>query len=133
MSFRDEEVKEVFKEFGEIIEYRRSMNLARHKPSPFAFIRYPDEHSAWRAIEEHDNKYLWTNKISVTEGNKQQSYFTQDTGFITNEEFDVPKIPPPDFDSSLPENHWEMKRKADLKHNLDTFSVRIDDLDPHIT
>lgn len=92
-----------------------------------------DEHSAWQAMEEYDGVYVWDNRLSVQDANKQQSYFTQDTGFITNEEFDVPKLPPPDFDSSLPATHYDMKRKQMLRDQTDVFSVRIDDLHPEIT
>lgn len=109
------------------------MNLSKHQPAAFAFIRYDDEHSSWRAIEEYDNTYLWENRISVQDANKQNSYFTQDTGFITNEEFDVPRPPPPDFDSTLPDTHYTIKRKEELKNNGGGFSVRIDDLPSEIT
>jgi RNA recognition motif-containing protein len=109
------------------------VNKAKNVPTAFAFIRYDNDQSALRAIEENDGIYLWDNRIVVGEANKQQSYFTQDTGFITNQEFDVPKPPPPDFDSSLPANHYELKRKQELKGVSNVFSVRVDDLDPQIT
>ncbi len=54
-------------------------------------------------------------------------------GFITNEAFDVPKPPPLDFDSSLPEEHFYVKHKQDLKLRDQLFTVRVDDLHPDIT
>jgi RNA recognition motif-containing protein len=109
------------------------MNMAKHLPAAFAFIKYADEQSAWKAIEELNNTYLWETRISVQEANKQHSYFTQDTGFITNEEFDVPRPPPPDFDSSLPETHYQMKRKQELSGQSNVYSIRVNDLPPEIT
>ena len=78
--YRDEQIIEVFEQFGEVIEFRRPTNLGKHLPSPFVFIRYLDEQSIWMAIEEMDCKYLWDVKIHVGEANKQNSFFTQDTG-----------------------------------------------------
>lgn len=108
--------------------------MSRHEPSSFAFIRYEDEHCTWQAIEEYDGNYLWDTRLSVQEANKQNSYFTQDTGFITNEEFDVPRPPPPDFDATLPENHYYLKRKEELKNYAgEGYPIRIDDLPPEIS
>lgn len=54
-------------------------------------------------------------------------------GFITNEAFDVPKPPPDEFDSSLPETHYTMKHKDEIKRKDTYFTVKVDDLHPSIT
>lgn len=54
-------------------------------------------------------------------------------GFITNEAFDVPKPPPDEFDSSLPDTHYQMKHKQELKQRDVYHTVRVDDLHPDIT
>ena len=56
-----------------------------------------------------------------------------DLGFITNEAFDVPIPPKDDFDASLPDNHYQMKRREELKQREVYYSVRVDDLHPDIT
>ena len=54
------------------------------------------------------------------------------TGFITNQKFDVPKVIPPEFDSSLPEEHYMLKRKEYLRQTDVQYSLRIDDLPQEI-
>ena len=73
------------------------------------------------------------NQIVVTDGNLQDSYFTQDTGFITNEAFDKPRVVVDNFDGSLPSNHYEIKRKLALAKAEQVYSIRIDDLPLNIT
>jgi RNA recognition motif-containing protein len=55
-------------------------------------------------------------------------------GFITNQMFDTPKQVEVSFDSSLPPDHYPMKRKADLRNiPLDSqYTLRVDDLAPEI-
>ena len=52
------------------------------------------------------------------------------TGFITNTMFDTPKVVENKFNPALPENHYPLKRKEQLK-NLsvdEQVTLRIDDL-----
>lgn len=70
----------LFQQFGKIVDFKRPTNLGKHRPSQFAFIRYERDEDGQRAIEEMDYRVLWESRIQVTDGNKQNSYFTQDTG-----------------------------------------------------
>lgn len=66
-------------------------------------------------------------RITVHDANFQDSYFTQDTGFITNELFDVPVVKVDNFDPSLPETHYTVKRQRELKYAESSYNVRVDD------
>ncbi len=79
-TYSDEEVKKAFGEYGTIIEYRRPVNLAKRKPSAFAFIRYKDEQSFIAAQAAMNGRIMWDVELIVGDGDKQDSYFTQDTG-----------------------------------------------------
>jgi hypothetical protein len=50
------------------------------------------------------------------------------TGFITNEAFDTPKVIIDNFDGSLPENHYEIKRRNELRLRPNVHAVRVDDI-----
>lgn len=77
---RDEEVKEVFSDYGNIIEYRRPVNLAKRRPSAFAFIRYDNEQSFIAAQAAMSGRMMWGVELQTGDGDKQDSFFTQDTG-----------------------------------------------------
>ena len=77
---RDEEVKEVFSDYGDIIEYRRPVNLAKRRPSAFAFIRYNNEQSFIAAQAAMSGRMMWGVELQAGDGDKQDSFFTQDTG-----------------------------------------------------
>jgi hypothetical protein len=68
------------------------------------------------------------NVITVGDANLQDSFFTQDTGFITNEAFDTPKMVENHFDSSMPQDHWTRKRREEVKSTAVQYTLRIDDL-----
>ena len=74
----------------------------------------------------HMRQFLYK-RITVHDANLQESYFTQDTGFITNELFDVPVVKVDNFDPSLPEEHYTIKRQRELKYAETHFNVRVDD------
>ena len=63
----------------------------------------------------------------------QDSYFTQDTGFITNEALDHPKIEATYFDSTMPSTHHIEKRKKEIEDVDVTFGIRVDDIHHDIT
>lgn len=130
-----EQLKLDFGRFGEIGDFYRPNNLAKRQPSRFTFIRYVKKDDAEQAIAEMHGQVYEDCRITVHESNQQDSFFTQDTGFITNQLFDVPKAPPVEFDASLPEEHYPMKRKQALKTLPleQQFALRIDDLPPEIS
>mmetsp|Transcript_1039 Transcript_1039/g.1738 ORF Transcript_1039/g.1738 Transcript_1039/m.1738 type:complete len:162 (-) Transcript_1039:93-578(-) len=72
-------------------------------------------------------------RITVHDANSQDSFFTQDTGFITNEMFDVPVVKVDNFDPSLPKEHYVIKRQRELKYADNVTSVRVDDFPPDMS
>ena len=63
----------------------------------------------------------------------QDSYFTQDTGFITNEALDHAKIETTYFDSTMPSTHYIEKRKKEIEDVDVTFGIRVDDIHHDVT
>ena len=50
-------------------------------------------------------------------------------GYITNEKFDSPEKKAKEFDSSLPDNHYELKHKHELSLQVDhVITLRVDEL-----
>jgi RNA recognition motif-containing protein len=76
----DDQIHKEFCPFGEIVDFRRPHNLAKRKPSQFAFIYYGSAEAVQAAIDSMDGKELWETRITVGDGDVQDSYFTQDTG-----------------------------------------------------
>lgn len=150
-----------FEEFGKIGDFYRPTNLQRGMPSRYAFVRYYNKDDADRAsLEMHGRKY-GDSMITVDDANLQNSFFTQDTGkiiflqfftvndtgtvslhvfllfsgFITNEMFDTPKIILNEFDSTMPPDHYPLKRKQELRNLIvdQQVTLRVDDLHKDIT
>lgn len=114
--------------FGEIGDFYRPTNMDTLLPSPFAFVRYRYKECADRAFEHFDGRLYGDKKLTVHEANMQNSYFTQDTGFITNALFDTPQIVRNDFDGSLPEEHFEILRDRQLAKVEEVHTIRVDDI-----
>ncbi len=83
----DNQIKLEFAAFGDIVEIRRPQNLAKRKPSQFAFIFYSSPQSVQAAIHAMDGKEVWETHITAGDGDVQDSYFTQDTGTSCQEKF----------------------------------------------
>lgn len=128
-----EEVLKECKKHGVIANSYRPMDFTKRRPSPFAFVRYANAQEALNCMASLDGMQFGDNTLVVTDGNEQDSYFTQDTGYITNEKFDTVKRIEDNFDGSLPSDHWEMKQKEARSHADKVYSIRIDDLHPEIT
>ncbi len=62
------------------MEIKRPRNLAKRKPSQFAFVVYDNPESVKEAIAQMHGKGIWDTEITVGDGDFQDSYFTQDTG-----------------------------------------------------
>lgn len=130
-----EEVLEECRKFGPIADSYRPMDFTKHRPSPFAFVRFSCQQDGLNCIASLDGMEIGTNrdKLAFTDGNLQDSYFTQDTGYITNERFDTVKRVEDNFDPSLPANHWEVKRKLERANADRVYSIKVEDLNPEIT
>lgn len=90
-------------------------------------MRYVRKDDADDARESMHQRLFFYKKITVHEANSQDSFFTQDTGFITNQLFDVPVVKVDNFDPSLPPEHYTVKRQRELKYADKVYNVRVDD------
>lgn len=68
------------KAYGPIGDFYRPINLHKHIPSPYAFVRYFTEEDAAKAKACLHGKQYGDNVLSVFNANRQDSLFTQDTG-----------------------------------------------------
>lgn len=55
------------------------------------------------------------------------------SGALTNHEYDFPPRETSEFDSSMPYNHYQMKRQEALLRTDEVFPIKIEDLHPDIT
>ena len=105
------------------------------------FIRYLDKGNAEKALEELQGATfggfslggIWhEQKIIIMEA-QQKSFFTQDTGYITNEALDSVQVADKFFDSSLPANHYAVKRADAIKNSDETYNLKVSNIPPQIT
>lgn len=80
ISCRDEVLLDDLRVFGTIGDFYRPTNLHKLKPSPYAFVRYYYQEDADNAKKFMNGKQYGDRILSVFDANKQDSYFTQDTG-----------------------------------------------------
>jgi len=129
-----EKIYHDFATFGEIGDFYRPKLLDHHVPSRFLFIRYYRSDSGYRAMMEMHGKVYGDRIITVHDANDQDSFFTQDTGYITNEKFDSPEKKAKEFDASLPYNHYELKHKQELSLQVDhVITLRVDEISTQIS
>lgn len=133
ISVSDSQITEVFSQYGEIRHFSRPILKDKRVPSQFAFIKYKDEESAKDAVISMNNAYIWDSDITVHEANNQESFFSGSTGALTNHEYQFPPREVTEFDSSLPYNHYQIKRQEALKNTDVVYSIKIEDLHPDIT
>lgn len=129
---KDEDVKKEFEAFGTIAHYSRPMDLSKRLPSSYAFIKYRDQQSANDAVTALNGMWIWDTELHVDEAT-QPCYFSNNTGGLINHEYDFPARGEEDFDSSLPPDHYLVKRQEALKHSDRVFTVKIEDLHHEMT
>lgn len=125
---KTEELLEDLGYFGEIGDFYRPTNMDTLLPSPYAFVRYKCKESADRAMEHFDGKLYGDKKLTVHDANMQNSFFTQDTGFITNEMFDTPQAGAKEFDGTLPQKHFEIQKERNLALADTTYCIQVNDI-----
>ena len=108
-------IKEAFSQFGNVGDCYIPMDLHTKGPRDFAFVRFRYREEAQAAVNGMHGGTIDGNKVTV-EDSTQKHVFSQDTGYITNEALD--SIPPKaeDFDSSMPDSHYNslMLSKRDM-------------------
>lgn len=153
--YSDDSIREVFSHYGEIRQLSRPILKDKCIPSQFAFIKYRDEASAKDAVASMNNAYIWDVDLTVDEANVQESFFSGSTGIfllfvsqslsfsyhrrcsakgaLTNHEYDFPPREIHEFDSSMPYNHYQIKRQEALQRTDDVYPIKVEDLHPDIT
>ena len=131
------ELLPLFAEFGEIGAFYRPTDTSKHIPTKYVFVRYIEPGCAEIAMEALQGRkfgHLDSLPIRIKEA-KQVSFFTLDTGYITNEALDTKLTEQTWFDSSLPSNHYQVKRQDELKliSPDEVYTLRVDDLHEKIT
>lgn len=129
---RNEPIVAKFSQYGPIGDFYRPKILAKSKPSRFAFVRYVNKDDADRALENLNGTEIDGCTIKV-EHAEQHSFFTLDTGFITNSLLDTPFRNTDEFDSSMPSEHYELKRVEAIKDVDVVFGVKVEDIDIDIS
>lgn len=128
----NESVVDLFQQFGPIKIFRRPRNSNNKFLCPYAMISYEAEDMAARAIVTLDGTTLEGLDIRV-QWAEQFSFFTGDTGFITNYNIETERRNDYEFDSSMPPDHREKKRLESLKNADSIYTVRVDNLQPTTT
>ena len=122
----------MFSLYGQLGDFYRPVTLCtERKPSRFAFARYIEKSCADDAVNYLHGYDLHGVKLTVAPA-KQESFFTRDTGFITNSALDTPIIENNYFDDSMPPEHQRLKREEYLKQVDVVYTVRVDDLDENV-
>jgi len=119
----------MFSRFGEIFSAKIPENLDTHEQKGFGFIAFKREESQQMAIMELDGTVLGGYILGV-ETAKQNSFFTKDTGYITNATLDHSEVLVDDFDSSMPDAHYEAKYKSRPVDLNKLMTVKVDNLGP---
>ena len=121
-----------FSKFGEIGNFFRPICNHTMLPTRFCFVRYVNRKSAETAKERMQGKKMGENNIRIKDS-RQNSFFTNDTGFITNEALDTPQLKVKHFDASLPKNHYATKRDEEVKKADEVYTIRISEIPTQIS
>lgn len=121
-----------FSKFGELGDFFRPTNQGKMIPTRYLFVRYVKQEDAMAAMMAMNGRVFGDQAIAVAES-RQDSFFTQDTGYITNSAFDTPQVAHKEFDSSMPAAHFEKRREAEIKEVEVTFTLRVYDIHKSIT
>lgn len=118
--------------FGEIFALGIPENLDNHEQKGFAFVTFKREEDANRCVDEvHQTEFM--GHIIRAVHARQESFFTQDTGYITNESLDHVAESVGEFDSSMPANHYEVKYRNRPLDQRTLHTVKVDNLAPNMT
>ncbi len=131
---------DAFSAFGEIGDFFRPTNTQTMMPTQYCFIRYLEAGPAEVAMSQMQGKKfggyyggIWDEAPIYIKKAKQESFFTQDTGYITNEALDSVKVEEKYFDPSLPPTHRAVKRADAIRHNDEVWTLKVSDVPDVIT
>ena len=126
------DLKDEVKKFGEVLSTAVPINMQTKTSTGVGFAEFRLEEAANAAMNELDGIELGGKVIKVVVA-KQESIFSQDTGYITNEQLDHPEEQQEEFDSSMPESHYEVKYRNRPLDVAQLYTVKVDNLTPDIS
>lgn len=137
----NEALYDAFSQFGEIGDFFRPTCQDTGLYTQYCFIRFKDADAKEAALAQmqgrkfggYSNGGIWDEQPIYVKESVQNSFFTQDTGYITNEALDNPEVVNKEFDSSLPDRHYAVKRADAIRNNDEVYTLKVTDLSEMIT
>lgn len=102
------------------------MNLRSRSHRGFAFVRFRWKKDALSALEDKDGFELKGSPLKIMMA-VQNSFFTQDTGYITNELLDNLPERGTDFEPGMPDSHFETLRYQS-RDDSDAITLKVSNL-----
>jgi RNA recognition motif-containing protein len=126
------DVERIFAKYPSFVTVYMPINLHTRAHRGFAFVRLQARSDAERAIEELDGIVDLKGQIMKVSMCIQNSFFTQDTGYITNEALDTLPERTNQFVPGMPESHFETLhyQNRDLSNQ---YTLRVGNLNEHVT
>jgi len=121
-----EDLKELFATYETLMDVYIPMNLRTRHHRGFAFIRFRWKDEADACMLSFSGHNLKGSELKIDYA-VQNSFFTQDTGYITNEALDSLPERGSDFEPGMPDAHFETLRY--LNRDLsDQITIRVGNL-----
>jgi RNA recognition motif-containing protein len=120
--------------FKSLLDVYLPMNLNKRAHRGFAFVRFRNKVDAAAAMEEFQGYKLKGEPITISIC-KQNSFFTLDTGYITNEALDNLPERASNFQPGMPDAHYETLRyqNRDLSRQATLKVGNLGEEEGHIT
>ncbi len=100
------DLKELFKEYKSCCDVYIPMNLRTRSHRGFAFVRFENQSEGEKSMEDLKMYNLKGNLLKFSHC-VQNSFFTMDTGYITNEALDTLPERISDFVPGMPDSHFQ--------------------------
>jgi RNA recognition motif-containing protein len=113
--------------FGETLSSAVPTNMQTKEKKGYGFVEFKYEEDANSVIEALNGNDYHDHVIGVCMA-VQESIFSQNTGYITNEHLDFHVEEETEFDSSMPESHYEVKHKNRPLDVASLVTVKVDNL-----
>lgn len=125
-----EQLRTDMSRFGEVLSAAVPTNMQTKEKKGYGFVEFKYEEDAQSCINALNENDYEGNVIGVCMA-IQESIFSQNTGYITNEHLDFRVEEEAEFDSSMPESHYEVKYRNRPMDVANLVTVKVDNLSPH--
>jgi len=116
--------------FGTILSSAVPTNMQTKEKKGYGFVEFKYEEDANDVVDALNGNDYEEHVIGVCHA-QQESLFSQNTGYITNEQLDYSVEEQSEFDSSMPESHYEVKYRNRPLDVANLVTVRVDNLGPN--